>query len=125
MCLLTLPPQDCYFPLDTGDGDYRTLSVEDYRVLQREIRTMVIVIEELTAYELAPGRISKEMPLEAGLRQLRSHPEMQGFLIYNGTHSFLEVAWSLLNKKEVPQGIERDMVLRLLRGRGSSHIAFW
>ena len=86
---------------------------------------MVIVIEELTAYELVPDRISKEMPLEAGLRQPCSHPEMQGFLIYNGTHSFLEVAWSLLNKKEVPQGIESDMVLRLLRGRGRSHIAFW
>ena len=117
------PAQDCYFTFD--NGDYRPLQVEDYRLLQRDMRTMVVAIEELTCYELEAGRIPKEMPIEAGLRQLRSHPEMQGFMIYKHTHSYLEVAWSLLNKKEVPKGIENDMILRLVRGRSRPHVAFW
>ena len=86
---------------------------------------MVVVVEELTAYELEAGRIPKEMPTEVGLRQLRAHPEKQGFLMYKDMHAFLEVAWSLSNKKEVPKGLENDMVLRLVKGRGRAHVAFW
>ena len=120
-----LHPQDCYFPLDSGD--YRLISVDDFQLIAQTFNRsfLVLDVDELKAHHLRPGSSAQIMPVVAGLRYLRSFPGVTGIMILNCTYSLLETAWRLDNKKELPRSIETDLVLGLLKGRGERHVAFW
>ena len=109
-------------------GDYRRLSVDDFHVLSQTVCKSFVVVsaDEGKAYLLEPGRAAGEMPfLDAGLRHLLANPATWGVLIQNATYSYLEVARSLHNKKEVPRGLESELVIGVLKGRGRRHVGFW
>ena len=118
-------PQDCYFPLDSGD--YRVVSVDDFQLIAQTLNRsfLVLDVDELKAHHLRPGSSAQILSVDAGLRYLRSFPGVTGIMILNCTYSLLETAWRLDNKKELPRGTEGDLVLGLLKGRGKRHVAFW
>ena len=124
-CAHSFRRQDCYFPL--AFGDYRQLAVEDFRAACQKLgkNFMVICVDECAAYELRPGCSVEEHPLDPGLRKLCHYPDIHGFMIQNGTYSYLEAAYSLDSKKEMPAGLEAALVVSLLRARGRQHMAFW
>ena len=118
--------QECYFPLGDCD-DFRMFGVEDFDVIFQFLARSYVVVDGnmCTAYYFQPGVRRQEMSVDAGLRQLRTYPGLTGVLSLNGSFSYLEVAWKLENKKEVPLGFESELVLALLRGRGRRHVGFW
>ena len=120
-----LHPQDCYFPLDSGD--YRLISVDDFQLIAHALNRSFLVLDadELRAHHLRPGSSPQVMSVDAGLHHLRANPGYTGIMILNCTYSLLETAYRLDNKKELPRGIEADLVLGLLKGRGKRHVAFW
>ena len=95
------------------------VSVDDFQLIAQTLNRsfLVLDVDELKAHHLRPGSSAQIMPVVAGLRYLR--------MILNCTYSLLETAWRLDNKKELPRGIEADLVLGLLKGRGKRHVAFW
>ena len=120
-----LHPQDCYFPSDSGD--YRVISVDDFQLIAQTLNRsfLVLDVDELKAHHLRPGLCEQVMSVDTGLRHLRSYPGVTGIMILNCTYSILETAWRLDNKKEMPRGLEAELVMGLLRGRGKRHVAFW
>ena len=113
-----LHPQDCYFPLDSGD--YRLISVDDFQLIAHALNRSFLVLDadELRAHHLRPGSSPQVMSVDAGLHHLRANPGYTGIMILNCTYSLLETAYRLDNKKELPRGIEADLVLGLMKGRG-------
>ena len=118
--------QECYFPLDDY-GAYRMLGVEDLSLISQTLNRKFVVVDadEMKACRLQPGVTQEEFTVDGGLRHLRSNPIETGILVLNGRFCYIETAWRLDTKKERPRGLESDLVLALLKGRGKRHVAFW
>ena len=102
--------------------------MDDFHILSQTLLRRFVIIDtnELKSFLLKPGHPAEEMPFfEAGLRYLLAYPLTWGVMILDGTYSFLEASRRENTRKEVPPGLESDLVLGVLRGRGQRHVAFW
>ena len=120
-----LPLLDACF-LEFDSGDYRPFgAIGDFWRLPEHLQKEIVVVTECGVQVFRKEREVENMALKPGLRYLRCFPQSIGILVLGGRFAHVEATWRISDKKVGRSGVQTDLVMALLRSRGSNHVSFW
>jgi len=116
----------CYLEVEDG-GEYRSLAPFDFQIVANFMQETLMVFDEQGACLIRPGQDVEKMALKVGLRSLRCYPTTIGIAICGCAFSHLDATWRLDNQKGMHKraDLQAELVIALLRGKGSLHVGFW
>ena len=128
LCSTPLPLLDNCF-IEGDDGQYRRFGEEDEDfvkvVSDLDKGIAVAFADSMTMRVFRPGQPAENLALKPGLRYLRCFPDLMGLLILGGRVSLLGAAWRKDNGKHPPTDMQSQLMISIVRSRGSAHVSFW
>ena len=97
----------------------------DLRRLAEYMEVDIAVATECGVQILRKGQAAEIAALKPGLRYLRCFPQSVGVMMLGGQFAHREVTWRLDDKMVDRPVIQTELVMALLRSRGSNHMSFW
>ena len=117
---------DCF--IEGDDGQYRRFGEddEDFVKVASDLGKGIAVAfaDSMAMRVFKPGQLVENLALKPGLRYLRCFPDLMGLLILGGRVSFLGAAWRKDNGKQPPTDVESQIMISIVRSRGSAHVSF-
>ena len=118
---------DCF--IESDDGNYRRFGEDDedfVKILSDVGKSIAVALaDSMTMRVFRPGQPVEILALKPGLRYLRCFPDLMGLLILGGRVSLLGAAWRKDNGKQPPTDVESQIMISIVRSRGSAHVSFW